>query len=307
MSCQEAEPLLDLYAIDACAAEQAEALSAHLADCPRCRAGLAQARELVVLLDWNAREPAARQRLHGRIEAEARRSRQRPRRMVVPLWVRQVGSLAALVLLTIGLTGWLDREGTGAAGQDLVLERFDVGLVDRALAPQPAVNPAREMKVDIAPEAAHRGGNKKFPGSLALPKSSLIVAGSTPEIHLKLALTNTSDRLLLIRTDGPDTFLQIGLQGPGVRQRPLHGPVREPPLSPRSLVLQAGATGHITLHRLEAGMSGEWTELAWTAPGDYTLTVRLRVEAIYPATARQAEQRGTMWLMAPAVRVHVLP
>jgi hypothetical protein len=305
LSCQEAEPLLDLYAADACVAEQAEAISAHLADCPRCRATFAQARETLVLLDWTVREPAARQRLRDRIEEEARRLRQRPRGGVVPLWVRQVGSLAALLLLTVGLAGWLGRGGRVAVGPESLLASLTVAPEDLEVAPGLTRNHHLELAKARAQDVRKA---KKVVQDAHATRTHRVGAGNTPpEVHLTLELTNSSDRPVLIRTDGPDTLIQIELEGPGVRQRALRDPAREAPLSPRSLVLQPGATGNITLHRLEAGRPGAWTGWSWTAPGDYTLTVRLRVEAVYPATARRTEQRGTLWLASPPVQIRVLP
>jgi hypothetical protein len=308
MTCREAEPLLDLYAAGACDAEQATALSAHLADCAHCQAACDQARTMIELLDWNAREGAARQRLRGRIEAEARRQR-RPRRGSVPLWVRQVGSLAALLLLTVGLAGWLQR---GLVGPEIAVVPKETVLAMIAVAPDlleagpgRASNPLPEAM--IAPAMVLRKADKVIHDSLEAVSTPHGVQGGAPKVPLALRVTNTADRGVLIRTDAPSTLLELELKGPGVQSRPVLDPAAPSPLSPRLLALKPGETRSIQVHRLESGRRGAWTAWSWTMPGDYTLAVRLRVEAIYPATAQQKERRGTLWLAAPAVRVRVSP
>src|SRR5262249_33534327 len=109
LSCRQAEELLDLYAADACDPHEAEALSAHLATCPGCAATLERCRELVALLDWQAREPDARGRRDARRAAEGRARRTLLR--TPPPFLRRLGALAALLLIAVGLAGWLGRGG----------------------------------------------------------------------------------------------------------------------------------------------------------------------------------------------------
>jgi ferric-dicitrate binding protein FerR (iron transport regulator) len=105
LTCPEVKELIDLHAAGACDAATDAAMRRHLATCPDCACARREAERLQALLDSHYRTPDALERLHRRLDAEARPRRERARRL--PLQ-RRAAVLAAVVLLTVGLT-WLMR------------------------------------------------------------------------------------------------------------------------------------------------------------------------------------------------------
>src|SRR5262249_32761104 len=104
LTCPDVEARLDLFAADECDAAEAEAIRRHLAHCPRCTTAYDEARQLVGLLDLRLQEPERLRRLEARLAAE-----ETPRRGVrrLPVALRRVAALAAMLLLTVALTGWV--------------------------------------------------------------------------------------------------------------------------------------------------------------------------------------------------------
>ncbi len=103
---EQIEELLGAYCLDAVDADERDAIEAHLPECPRCRAEVAELREVAALLANNNTE--APEGLWDRI-AEAIDDtpppmrldvRRRPRRDWVPIL------LSAAAIVTILLLGW---------------------------------------------------------------------------------------------------------------------------------------------------------------------------------------------------------
>jgi hypothetical protein len=105
----EVMELLGAYALDAVEPDEAAQIEDHLRDCPRCRAELAQHREVASHLSYvGAPAPDA---VWGRIAAELSPSGPRPAMPRLyprrPPWVaRTIGVAAALVAVAIGGLGW---------------------------------------------------------------------------------------------------------------------------------------------------------------------------------------------------------
>jgi hypothetical protein len=316
LSCRQAEELLDLYAADACAPPEAEAVSAHLATCAACAATLERSRELVALLDWQAREPDARRRLDGRVAAEGR-SRRTLLRTPPPL-VRRLGSLAALLLVAVGLAGWLGRGGVVPGvlpepGEEVIaavtLTPAAVEFTDGAAKPFPEamVGPARGDKERAVDEGALKILLDKHAQAEAEARPGREVrvrAEAGAPVRLSLDVRNDLGRPMLLRLDDERTQALLELSGPGVRRQPAPEGAT-PELSPPTLRLEPGETKRVTLRRLVSGPPGARTVLSLAVPGDYVLTVRLRVEAEFPATGRERGREGVVWLAAPPVRLRV--
>jgi hypothetical protein len=99
LTCSQVEAQLDLYAVGECPEHLGAEVGRHLERCPACSRTLAEARQLVGLLDLRFQEADRVARLQARLRAE-----ERPRRSAVILrMARQAGPLAALLLLTVGL------------------------------------------------------------------------------------------------------------------------------------------------------------------------------------------------------------
>jgi hypothetical protein len=265
LTCHQAEDLIDLFAADACDPDQAESLSAHLATCPTCTASLEQARNMVAMLDWQAREPEARERLRDAIEAEARPRVSRAWQPAV--WQRRLASLAALLLvvlgLSLGLGGASDPEGPVVSFMTLTPRVADIV-------------PGGPMEMVQARTAKEHDDSRH------------IKFTAPPAIDVSLDVRNDTGRPARFHLAGRKTLLELDVAGPGK-------PRGEPTLLPAGEVeARPGETTQITLHGF-----------AVTRPGDYRLQGRLRVEAVFPATPIDAERRGPLWLTLPPVRVHV--
>ena len=101
-TCEQVEPLIDLYAAGECDVPAGAAGERHLAACPACRESCRQARQLSGLLDQRFQESERLQRLWARVDAEPRRAR----RLESPFGWR-AAAIAAAVLLTFGLSDLL--------------------------------------------------------------------------------------------------------------------------------------------------------------------------------------------------------
>src|SRR4051812_15061814 len=104
LRCAEVDELLPWYAAGEGGPDPRRLVEQHLAHCPRCRQGYAETERLSALLDWHYRASEGLQRLQGRLREESRRGA--ARRAVLP-FVRRLAALAAVLLLAIGLTGWV--------------------------------------------------------------------------------------------------------------------------------------------------------------------------------------------------------
>ncbi len=103
---EHVDDLIDLYALGALEPDEQGAVDQHLDECGRCRALLAQAKELVLLLAWTPDQhdppPALRGRVLRRVEQLQRLDGDDAR----PWWQR----------FMTGLDGWTPRLSVGLAG-----------------------------------------------------------------------------------------------------------------------------------------------------------------------------------------------
>jgi hypothetical protein len=249
LTCPEVEARLDLYAADECDAAEAEAVRRHLAHCPRCATAFAEARQLMGLLDLRWQEPERLRRLEEHITAE-----EAPRRRVLrfPTGLRHVASLAAMLLLTVGLTGWLSPllgPGDGDGGLVVALrEGIARGGVD----------------AQFVPAAAVRGGPKEM---------------ARPSVGLTLELRNPTERTIRVWVDGPQTELRLDVSGPGVESRP----VKDGGRPPSEVTLRPGEQHVIRSDRLTDSRR-EWY---WTKPGEHTVTARFTTRATIPGVGER--------------------
>ena len=113
-TCDQAAGWIDLVAAGETDAVTRAAVGRHLQACPACAEAHGEAQQLLGLLDQRFQESERLQRLWSRLEAEPKRAR-RPIRLA--LW--RAAALAASVLLTFGLFGWL---GPGEPGSPPALQ-----------------------------------------------------------------------------------------------------------------------------------------------------------------------------------------
>jgi hypothetical protein len=295
LTCEQVEAGLELYAADECDAAAGAATAAHLAECPACSAKYREAQELLGLLELRLREPERLRRLLGLLAAEPKRQRR-------PAWVlafpRRVAALAAMLLLTLGLSGWLGPfAGPGDGGLDL---QVAVAPVERqALIPDvaPGFERATMKSVDNTGQFAPAEAK-----TFEWEATRVGEPRERPEARLTLDLRNQSGRAVLIHLDDDRTELALDLEGPGVARTPAPtpalwlgglGPVR----------LAPGKAVQLTVERLEEGTRGAVRVVSWTKPGDYTLTARLRtpVETVGSLVPRMETFTG------PPVKLHVKP
>jgi hypothetical protein len=268
LTCTEAADLIDLHAAFACEPDQVEALTAHLATCPACTASLEEARELQALLDWNALAPAARERLRTAIDSEAKPQRARP---VQPmLWARRLGSLAALLLVVLGLSLVLG-DSLSSSGSGIVL-----------VAEAPAMSAEMRSRLEMMKVAA-------APGQAIKVGIEVDHVPQPRPVDVPFDLHNDSARPVQLLLGNERTRTQLDLDGPGDLRH-------QPTLVPPEIDLAPGQTAQVTLRGL-----------AVTRPGDYRLRGRLRIEARSPATPTTPEWHGTLTLPLPSLWVQVPP
>jgi hypothetical protein len=275
LTCTDVDDRLPLYAAGECAAPEAAAIGRHLARCPRCAAALGEARHLLALLDLRLQEPERLRRLEDRLAAEGR-----PRRAVLrfPAAVRRAASLAAMLLLTVALSGWLLpglRPGEVGDGGLAVALR----AADQRLAPGGVERSGGPLAKLAAP-----GGPGLTPEQYRDQLQAAETTGrlpSPPAVDLVLELRNTAATDLKVWVAGPLTRLRLDLKGPGAVNVPAPEGA-EGEVEPRAVVLKPGATYPVRIRRLADRRGGSARFWYWTEPGEYTLTARFTT-AVAPA------------------------
>jgi hypothetical protein len=291
MTCDQVAEQIDLHAAAECDAPTAGTIDRHLADCPSCTEKYAAARQLLGLLDLRLREPDLRRRLQARVQAEALRRR---RRATVLPFVRRFSAVAALVLLTFGLTNRLgpplasDSEdvSTPVVARLLPLRRF-------ALAPD---HPAVPEAVRAAKEEDLLAMKKEDAPSRTLTVQALKASGATlreqlraglatgrlppPQVDLELTFFNRGPGDLTLSLD-ERTEVEIDLQGPRVVTLPAAAVPPRLPIPEQTLRLPAGQGRAVPLTRLTSVSPRGTFYSYWTEPGEYELRVRLRAEALF--------------------------
>jgi hypothetical protein len=207
LTCAEAAGLIDLHLADACQPGEEAALSAHVKTCPACATALDEGRDVVALLDWQAREPAARARLHDRLADEA--SPRRGRAWQAPTFARRLASLAALVLVVFGLTLFLGLDGT----------------------PRLVLTPSESFTRDMLEMKAMHA---------QVPAHPEIVRGPVAAADVPFDVRNTSDSAVTLHVQGEKTRIEVTASGPGQLRQP-------PTLGPAEVSLAAGAMARLTL------------------------------------------------------------
>jgi hypothetical protein len=277
MRCHEVQEQLDLLAARECDRPTEQALQRHLADCPACAASFAESQRLLGLLDlhWNT---AGLERLHERIEAEARRPHRRA--MVLP-FVRQAAALAAMLLLMLGLTWLLPRWPSEESRPGLQLAAVVVPEGQRKVgvrasghveAPSAAVVEKAQPEV-VLPLMGPKGAalRQELLGAEAVGKLP-----PPPEVPLALVLKNSGRRPVHVRL-GDMAKLSLEVQGDGVlRVRPA-GASEPGFLHLDRLVIPPGGQRVFPIDRLIAGARGQLEYIYLIEPGQYTLTAHLRL------------------------------
>lgn len=275
MTCDEVQAALELHAAAECDRPTVAAIERHLAGCRACARAYAGARQLAGLLDLHYRAPGQLQRLRMRLEDEARPRRAR----LLPL-VRRAAAVAALLLVTIGLTRWV--------GNDISVEEADRGLDVALVAVAP---PGLPEHVGVrAQPAFFKGAMDRVPRRYRLDLSGrtpsayrreLLAPGGPsrlppPEVDLALQVHNDSGRPVLVRLDDRSE-IRLDLHGPGVFDVAVRDPAFRALGAAQLLTVPAGGTVAVPVPRLVSRRGGAVHYTYWTGPGLYTLTVRLRV------------------------------
>jgi hypothetical protein len=281
ITCQQVEEHLDLLAAHECDRPTRRAVEQHLETCAACAASYAASEWLQGLLELHWNEADRLERLHRRLDEADRQTRQ-PRRLAIP-WMKRVGSLAALVLVTWGLTLLLPSGNDQPAGNELALAAAfsrENDMVKEAIRIGPAV-----AKVEVPPgQVAERGFRLTLPDDQRGPAYQAQLRRwqregklhPPPPFGLELKLTNHSSRPLDVQL-GDDTELRLDVQGPGVLR--LQAPPGEKPnfLRPQPWrTLAPGQQRSLLLERLTEGSRRHLEYIYLTESGDYTLTIHLR-------------------------------
>jgi hypothetical protein len=236
---------------------------------------LARQRHLLHLLDLTLQEPDRLRRLQKRLEAE-----RRPRAGRTFRTLRQLGPLAALLLLALGLGLSL---GPGGAMPEAYL-----GV--RALAEAGGAKPLRITR-----------GNEleaNFPADVRSKRLAQEGRLPPPEVGIGLEVRNQGAQPLLLDLTNQRAELLIHVQGPAGAL--IEAPYSEPAavLTTPPLTLGPGQEHVFRIDRLVMGTRARPRALYWTGPGEYTLTIHLRA----------ATTGGRLlWIDSAPIRVKVSP
>ncbi len=268
LSCEQAALLLDLHAAGECAPADDRAVRAHLDTCAACRAELAEARRLLGLLDVHFHQDRALRRLAQVLAAERTPRQQRP---VVLSFVQRFAAVAALVLVTFGLTvGLMPLLGP---------ERWSPPQLNASLVPRRSAEMVR-----VAPgKRAAKDAVTLHAKSLAELKKA-VEAGRQPlppRIDLDLVLRNPGPAPLEVQVGGPGFALVPEVAGQRVLARSCPWPDFVP-FPPRKLTIAPGGSAVLRVERLAAQIDGRAQCLYPTAGGEHTLRIRLRTVAGRP-------------------------
>ena len=220
-TCDRVEGWIDLYAAGEADGPTRAAVGRHLQACEGCAESHRQAQQLHGLLDQRFQESARLERLWSRLDAKPERAR-RPTRLA--LW--RTAALAASVLLTFGLFGWL---GPGEPGVPpsvqlaAVLNRPPAAVVPEPPGAMVARNEFTAKVLDAAKGTVayslSLGG--KTPAEF---RDAVCAAARTglppppPAVDLELTVRNPGRDVLSLRFEDKETELLLDLQGPGARR-----------------------------------------------------------------------------------------
>jgi hypothetical protein len=284
LSCPEVEERLDLYAAGECDDATGSAVEAHLSSCRECSQAFEESLRLGALLDVRFQEGERLDRLRQRIDAEARPV-QRPRG-VLP-FVRRVGALAALLLLTFGLIGRIGPELPGpwetsphldlfasAAPVHGELERMAPIIAKGGPLEKVLTQPAHNDK-SMSADEKHAVREAEDAGKLLEPTT----------VNLTLEVRNTGTQTVRVELGPPEAELHLDVRGPKVLVVTPQNPKFWPLPAGRVETLAPGKPATLEIKRL-ADQSGKVVRYFYlTAPGEYRVTIRYRTMAAVPGHA----------------------
>lgn len=286
MTCAQVEAELDLLAAGECDPAMSQAVQRHLQDCPRCASSYRESQRMIGLLDLHWSHPG-QQRLRERIERDERRKQ---RVQVAMPFVRRFAAVAALVLLTLGMSRLLPREQGRpiAPGLELATQVVHDGgpnlkrePVEAVFAPQ--IKTSAVVRLDLAGKSNDEYRRQLMQaarkGDLPLP----------PMVRLAFTLRNTGKRNLDIRLGDSTTELRLDIRGKGVIRLPTVSGIKPPVLEPRTLSLRPGETYNFRIDRLIAGSRGQLEYVFLTEPGEYTLIAHLQLTVAHTVTTLHSE------------------
>ncbi len=291
-TCDKVEGWIDLYAAGEADGPTRAAVGRHLKACPACAESHQHAQQLLGLLDQGAQESERLERLWSRLGAEPVRAR---RPASLRLW--RAAALAASVLVAVGLSGWLGLGGPGESAGPQVAVLKPAGARFAPRGPEAMMAPGMEAKeVDAGPPGAAEDEvvytldlAGKTPDELRRGILAAARAGEPsppPEVNLEVTIPNTGRGLPPLDFAARDTELVLDLQGPGVvRVAASHAPA--PLARLKTVVFTPGDSYVLQIRKLAERSPGAVHYLYWTEPGEYTLTVRLRVMAADPLAGRR--------------------
>jgi hypothetical protein len=277
LTCEQVEEHIDLYAADECDAPTSAAIDHHLTDCPICAEKYEESRQLLGLLDLRLQEPDRLRRLHARVQVESRKSKAR----VLP-FLHRVGAVAATLLVTFGLSGWLgpnleDRESGERTLVATLLPPSSRGVPE--LAPG---HEAMHAKANLAKDEAEIRTTRAWAEAkvgAALRADLQARRPPPPEENFRLSLDNRGSHDLLVAIDDR-TEVEINLKGAGAMTVPAPEPAARPFSRSQTIRVPAGESRELPLKRLASVTPrGTWYSY-FTEPGEYVLTVRLRTEVL---------------------------
>jgi hypothetical protein len=273
------EEQLDLLAAGECEPETQRAIDAHLATCAACTAQLVESRRLIGLLTLDM-DTAGPRRLCERIERDNRRLSARPH--ILP-FVRRLAAVAALLLISCGLLWFLPKPSSDVSGLQLALviepdSRVGRGLPDAAPGPELAMAKGENKMLDMVVPHGQMGETFRQELRIAESEGRLPPPSELPS-KIDLTLKNAGHQLIFVDIGGTGSELLINVEGPGVMRVQAPGASTPSYLQPRTIRLQATDDYKLHIDRLIAGRPNRLEYIYLTEPGEYTITLSLRLHA----------------------------
>lgn len=309
-TCHDVESQIELFALGECAELERSAIARHLGTCPACTGAFKEARQLLGLLDLIHQEEDRLRRLRMRIEAEGGR---KVRKATVLPFARRAAGLAAMLVLAVGLSGWMERPDASpgpAHGGGGGLVAVVVGAGGRDV-PAIRVEPGGEIfhlkRVDFAVTLDLGGQTPDEARDQLRAKARKGQLPPAQRVDLSFVLRNTGNRPIQVWTGGEATGMLLQLRGPGWIDVTAPVSPTERGRATKTVRLEPGESCVVPIIELAYRDRGVVHHLYWTEPGEYTLTVQFRtgVRPPPPGAPPLKEGFGLVTLSSAPITIRV--
>ena len=292
LECPRIDELLDLYAAGECEEADKEVVRRHVAGCRRCAAELERAREVSGLLDLHFCQDEGLARLERKLRQQVRLP---ARRWSRPEVTRPLLSLAAMLLVTVGLGLWLSPADLGREEPAPLVVSL-VQAPDLLQAMPAAVRGMDAVKFAAPKDAAIEadlGGKSPAEWEKAVRKGEKTGRPPLPpRVPLRISLRNSGPQPLHVEIGGRSFDYRLQLSGPRVVRLQAG---EKSPVNRHSLTIPPGGEAGLPWERLIAVENGKAEYFYPLAPGEYQLRITVRALAW-----KDGQRARAVWLRGVA-------